>query len=450
MPFPNEHSARIKDPSEFDPKSFRSKDIADGVRIITGKLKNGDGAMVTQTYRLKADKFTVAEAKDWLKKNNVHYISFEAATNSKNMENAVLKIYGDIGDGGITSDMVSEFLDQNKDSKEITVRINSRGGEVSEGWSIYDLLVNSGKKIRTICEGKVFSIATIIFLAGSDREIMSNADGLIHNPFIPGDNLSGDYGSGDLLTIADVLKQEESKILDFYVEKTGTDKAKLAEYMLNDTKLSADDMLTLGFATKIIEPVKAYAYIKSKINVMNENDVKTFGEKIDAIMDKIKNLTRLTPQDQTITDKDGKKLVLTKPTGEPVVGDDASPDGSYALANGKTVTILNGKVTEVKDATIAKTELELAKEKIATLEAKVTELEKNKIYATAAKTAAETEKVSAEAEKVKATALVTELQGLKNSWKPESRQKFNSAEKVGDIDLNQVREIMKKINNKKE
>jgi ATP-dependent protease ClpP protease subunit len=187
---------------------------------------------------------------------------------------AVLKIYGDIGesdpmlamfgmeDSNISAKTVSEFLDNNKDSQSLTVKINSRGGDVQEGWAIYDLLTNSGKKITTVGEGRVYSIATIIFLAGSERQMMKNADGLIHNPYIPPYTLADAYGSEDLQKIADGLQQEEEKILDFYAEKTGYDKEKLREYMKEDTKLSADDMLTLGFATKVLEPVKAYAYIK--------------------------------------------------------------------------------------------------------------------------------------------------------------------------------------------
>jgi hypothetical protein len=63
------------------------------------------------------------------------------------------------------------------------------------------------------------------------------------------------------------------------------------------------------------------------------------------------------------------------------------------------------------------------------------------------KAESEAEKATLAVEKEKAVALVTELQGLKNSWKPESRSKFSSAEKVGDVDLNKVREIMKNKNN---
>ena len=142
---------------------------------------------------------------------------------------AVLKIYGDIGepdmmaevfdvmDDTISAKIVSEFLDENKEADSILVRINSRGGDVQEGWNIHDLLINSGKKIKTIGEGKVYSIATIIFLAGAEREFMQNADGLIHNPFIPPYTLADKYEADDLEAIAEGLKQEEEKILSFYV-----------------------------------------------------------------------------------------------------------------------------------------------------------------------------------------------------------------------------------------
>lgn len=347
------------------------------------------------------------------------------------------------GTENISSKMVSEFLDGNKDATEITVRINSRGGDVQEGWTIHDLLVNSGKKIRTVGEGKIYSIATIIFLAGEEREMMKNADGLIHNPFIPPYTLADQYESTDLLKIAETLQQEEEKILEFYVERTGSPKDKLAEYMKEDTKLSAEDMLSLGFATKIIEPVKAYAFYKPKnISTMEEKEVKTFGEKLDIIIAKIANFTRLTPSDQTITDKDGNKFNLVKETGEAAVGDDASPDGTYTLADGKVITIANGKVTSVTNPVAAKSELEIANEKIADLQSKLEAAVNEKPDLVAAE-------ASFKAKEEEAKALVVELQSLKNTWKPDTRTRFGSVDKVGEINLAEVQEIRSKLKNAK-
>ena len=351
---------------------------------------------------------------------------------------AILKIYGDIGEEGINSGSISDFLEQNKLADRLTVKINSRGGDVQEGWTIHDLLVNSGKKIKTVGEGKIYSIATIIFLAGSEREIMKNADGLIHNPFIPEYTLADSYGSDDLIKIADNLIQEEEKILDFYAERTGADKAKLAEYMKEDTKLSAEDMLSLGFATKIIEPVRAYALYKPKIDKMDEKDVKTFGEKLDAIIAKIANFSRLPVTDQTITDKDGKEMKLDKESGEPIVGDTASPDGVYVLASGKTITVAGGVVTEV---TAEESELDKANAKIAELEAKIALAETEKVNLATAEAAFKVKEAEAKA-------LVSELSQLKNSWKPEGRTRISSVDKVGDIDLTKVKATLDKIKSK--
>ena len=57
---------------------MRSKDISDGVRIIIGK-KPGSASMVTQAYRFDKDKFTPAQARKWLKDNNVEFMTFEPA-----------------------------------------------------------------------------------------------------------------------------------------------------------------------------------------------------------------------------------------------------------------------------------------------------------------------------------------------------------------------------------
>ena len=366
---------------------------------------------------------------------------------------ATLDIYGDIGEGdqfavmmgmdstSISAKDVRKFLDEHKSADEIVVRINSRGGDVQEGWAIHDLLVNSGKKIKTIGEGKIYSIATIIFLAGDEREMMKNADGLIHNPYIPEYTLAGAYEANDLIKIAESLKQEEEKILNFYVERTGTDASVLAEYMKEDTKLSADDMLKLGFATKVVEPIKAYAYIKPTNIAMTEKDVKTFGEKLDAIIAKIGNFSRLTIKNLTLTDKDGNELMIEKESGDPAVGDKASPDGSFEMSDGKVIVVTGGEITEIREAEVEEIELDKAKAKIAELEATIASLQAKVPDLTAKEAALAT----AETE---AAALVTELKNLKNSWTPTGRNKISAGNKVGEVNLDRVRELNEKLKTK--
>lgn len=83
MPYPNEHAARVRDPGAFIDASFRRKKLpGSGVSIIMGKLKAG-GKMQVQAYRFPKDKYTASQAKKWLKDNDVKHISFEAASESK-------------------------------------------------------------------------------------------------------------------------------------------------------------------------------------------------------------------------------------------------------------------------------------------------------------------------------------------------------------------------------
>lgn len=84
MPYPNEHSARIREPGEFQADSFRRKNLpkAQGkkspVSIILGKL-TGESSMTVQAYRFPVDSYSVQDAKDWLKTNKISYIKFEPA-----------------------------------------------------------------------------------------------------------------------------------------------------------------------------------------------------------------------------------------------------------------------------------------------------------------------------------------------------------------------------------
>lgn len=80
MPYPTEHAARIDDPKKYD-KIRRDPDpnkFGKGVAVIWGVLK--DGTTEVQALRFDSSKFTVAEAKEWLKDHDYTPIEFEPAT----------------------------------------------------------------------------------------------------------------------------------------------------------------------------------------------------------------------------------------------------------------------------------------------------------------------------------------------------------------------------------
>lgn len=93
-PYPNEHSARIKSPTLFSPKTFRRKKdgtiygkikVPATAAVIWGKLKGSDKPSdmpIPQAIRFPTKDWTVAQAKNWLKDNNVKYEKFEPAEKS--------------------------------------------------------------------------------------------------------------------------------------------------------------------------------------------------------------------------------------------------------------------------------------------------------------------------------------------------------------------------------
>lgn len=91
-PFPNEHAARVKEPSEFEQGTFRRKNIANGVDIIIGKLKGSDKTEV-QTYRFDKKVFTEEQAKEWLKEHNAGNKMFEPAVKDEAPKNWFKKLF---------------------------------------------------------------------------------------------------------------------------------------------------------------------------------------------------------------------------------------------------------------------------------------------------------------------------------------------------------------------
>lgn len=80
MPLPHEHSARLAQPGRFKPRTFRSKRIAPGIRIIIAKRKPRGTSMETQAVRFDVCRYTAAQARAWLRRHDMKPIRFEKAT----------------------------------------------------------------------------------------------------------------------------------------------------------------------------------------------------------------------------------------------------------------------------------------------------------------------------------------------------------------------------------
>jgi len=151
-PYPNEHSARIRDPEEFEENSFRRKALEGekGIDIIIGKLK-GEKNTTAQSYRFKIENWTADEAKKWLKDHNIKYKVFEPASGNKESQ-AGETANDKFNNTGETKMTLQEFLKDNPEAKAeyeaaleaANAKGKSESNVIAERMRIYNILDLAG------------------------------------------------------------------------------------------------------------------------------------------------------------------------------------------------------------------------------------------------------------------------------------------------------------------
>lgn len=137
------------------------------------------------------------------------------------------------------------------DVDEITVRINSPGGSVFDGWAIYNALQSHPAKVTTIVEGLAASAASFIAQAG-DRRIMRKASQMmIHNAW---GVCQGP--ASDMREMADRLERLSATIAGIYASRSGGPQAPWIEAMNDETWFSPDEAVTAGLADTVDDPAK--------------------------------------------------------------------------------------------------------------------------------------------------------------------------------------------------
>jgi ATP-dependent Clp protease, protease subunit len=185
------------------------------------------------------------------------WASAQGATKARNAAASnELLIYDVIGydfwtGGGVTPEMVSAFLDGlPKDTSEIIVRVNSPGGSVFDGIAIYNLFVNSGKRVLIKVDALAASAATIICMAGDEIAMAGNAQMFIHKAW------SIAMGNAeDFLKEAAALESIDGSLIATYAARTGQTDETIDKMMADETWLNAASAKEKGFCD-VIETLK--------------------------------------------------------------------------------------------------------------------------------------------------------------------------------------------------
>lgn len=145
------------------------------------------------------------------------------------------------------------YLEQTGPKEEISLFLNSPGGEVTSGLAVYDVLRGLKCPVRTVCVGIAASMASILFLAGSEREMLPHSKIMIHDPLING--LSGAQRALQLEKEAEKLMKMRETLAGIIADRTGHTPEEICEKTREDCYMDAAEALQYGIATKITEHI---------------------------------------------------------------------------------------------------------------------------------------------------------------------------------------------------
>lgn len=211
--------------------------------------------------------------------------------NEKDGETAEMLLYGEISDTTWNGDEVTPkaFAEDLKrlDGKDLTVRVNSPGGDVFAAHAIYNQLKSYAGRVTMRIDGMCASAATIITCAGDEVVMPTNAVFLIHNP---SSALMGYYNANDLKRTCNQLDAIRDTIVNVYLNRVDgkLSAAQIKHKMDDETIFSAQEALDCGFVDTIDEAEMVKNSVSGETLIVNsvQCDLGRFrnGDRIAEIM----------------------------------------------------------------------------------------------------------------------------------------------------------------------
>lgn len=189
-------------------------------------------------------------------------------------EERILFLNGTIAEESWFDDDVTPqlFKDElNAGSGDITVWINSPGGDCVAAAQIYNMLSNYKGKVTVKIDGIAASAASVIAMAGDTVLVSPVSMLMIHNPATIA---WGDHA--EMQKAIDMLSEVKESIINAYVLKTGLSRPKLSHLMDAETWMDANKAVELGFADGIMARAKAEPEKEPEESEEDEEEEKKF------------------------------------------------------------------------------------------------------------------------------------------------------------------------------
>jgi len=166
-------------------------------------------------------------------------------------DSASISIYDQIGDNwegtGITAKRISAAL-RNIGARNLTVNVNSPGGDFFEGVAIYNLLREHKAKVTVNVMGIAASAASVIAMAGDEILMGDGAFLMIHNAWTVAIG-----NRHDIAQAAEVLAPFDAAMAKVYSQRAGITQDEAAALMDKETWIGAEQAVADGFATGLLD-----------------------------------------------------------------------------------------------------------------------------------------------------------------------------------------------------
>lgn len=374
------------------------------------------------------------------------------------MKEAIISIRGVISSGGydfLTGSLVPDSyndayyqLQSQAPFTSIRAEIDSPGGEVSTGRAIRMLFSSQKVPVTTVALSQCCSIATEIFSIGQHRIIMKGCDFMIHKPYgMVGGN------EDDLMAYLEMMKNATAEMVELYMAVTGKSESVVRSWLVRDKSMTAEQALKLGFATEVSyaypfnqpdETVQAYTKREplmafNQTTSMEKNPFQAISESLTAMKNEL--LSALSPTKTkalALTSMAGLSVDVETSENQPATGDSIKVDGEkpengdVTISDGQILTVIDGKISEIKAPEEVKPTLDAEKEaEIAALKA---ELEAIKAEKQAKEVELSALKTSSTAQLTALNAKVEEIgKSIHSTYNPESR-KFEAKQESSEED----------------
>ena len=182
------------------------------------------------------------------------------------------------------------------DTPNLTVRINSYGGDVSEGLAIYSLLSEFKGHLTTIVDGFACSAASVVFMAGQERIVPENGLLMIHNAWT---EAKGD--SNRMKKVAEDLEKITRPSIDIYVNKTKLTEEEIKAKMDKEEWITSQEAYEWGFSTtqerkkedkQAVEADFVYNLVMKNKELQVENEELKEKNSVEKFKDTIKEATK--------------------------------------------------------------------------------------------------------------------------------------------------------------